>query len=269
MQVFNYVNARQKGVEGLVPITPSLNSFKYLGDNLFTATFKWNAKESAPKDLCVFVHCVEKRQNWHHKPNEANFGGAFPAVPTSQWSGEVITDNHAQKNAEGQPVMAIPDDLPAGRYYLVVGLYDQRGNGSRAKLLGFSADADRYVVGWLNVQRKDGKVSNITLEPFEWKDAELYDRLLPPKEAVEFGNCRTKGAFRLVFESGKPLTVIPLPDEPATEIAIAISTTVKSVKAIDATGKELRDVPFTFKNGEQYPLVFTTQRGEFAYRVEW
>ncbi|MDR0326838.1 MAG: DUF5696 domain-containing protein [Planctomycetaceae bacterium] len=271
-----YVNARQKGVEGLLPITPSLNSFQYLGENRFTATFKWDARESAPKDLCVFVHCVEQRQNWHHQLNEAVFGGGFPAVPTSQWSGEVITDNHSPKNAEGQPVMTVPDELPAGRYYFVVGLYDQRGNGQRAKLFGFNADADRYVVGWLNVQRRDGKVSNITLEPFEWDEAALYERLLPPKEPVEFGSdtisIKTNGAFQIENNyNGKTITLTPLPDEPATEVAINVYAPdpIKSVKAIDSSGKELRDVPFTFTEGERYPLVFMTQFGEFAYRIVW
>jgi hypothetical protein len=264
-----YVNARQKGAEGLLPITPSLNSFQYLGENRFTATFKWDARESAPKDLCVFVHCVERRQNWHHQLNEAVFGGGFPAVPTSQWSGEVITDNHSPKNAEGQPVMTIPDELPAGRYYFVVGLYDQRGNGQRAKLFGFNADSDRYAVGWLNVQRGDGKVSNITLEPFEWDESALYERLLPPKEPVEFPYVKTKGAFKIeVNRSKKVATLTPLPDEPATEIALMLASP-KSVKVIDETGKELRDVPFTYKEEEKYPLVFTTQFGEFAYRIVW
>jgi hypothetical protein len=254
-----YVNARQKNADDLLPITPSLNSFQYLGDNQFSATFKWNVQGPVLQDLDVFVHCAERQRAWHHHPIDAVLGGGTPAVPTSQWQGEMITDN--------SPVMAIPDTLPAGRYYLTVGLYAPKANGWRAKLIGFNTDYDRYAVGWLNVQRKDGKVSNITLEPFEWDEAALYERLLPPSEPVEFGMCRTKGAFQLVFESGKPLTVIPLPDEPATEIAIAISTTIKTVKAIDETGKVLRDVPFTYSL-DGY-LVFTTQPGEFAYKVVW
>jgi hypothetical protein len=269
--ISGYFNARQKGIEGLLPVTPSLNSFQYLGENRFTATFKWNMLGPVSQDLSVFVHCAERRRNWFDKPNEAVLGGGFPAVPTSQWSGEMITDTHSPKNAEGQPVMEIPDNLPAGRYYLVVGLHDQKGNGQRAKLIGFNAGNDRHVVGWLNVQRKDGKVSNITLEPFEWDEAELYERLLPPKEPVEFhAFCKTKGGFKMEFDAAKQTALlVPLPDEPATEIALTFPDVIKSLKAIDETGKELRNVPFTFDENETYPLVFTTQPGEYGYQIVW
>ncbi len=275
-----YVNARQKGTEGLLDITPSLNSFKYLGDNRFTATFKWNAKEPTPKDLCVFVHCTEKRTSWYQKLKDAVLGGGFPETPTSQWTGEIVTDNHVPKNADGQPVLTIPDTLPEGRYQFVVGLYDPKENGDRANLFGFDAGANRYVVGWLVVERKGAslgedklnQVSNIKLEPFEWDEAELYRRLLPPKEAVDFSLVKTKGAFRIVIdETAKTVTVTPLPEEPATEIALWTPGAVKSVKAIDETGKELRDVSFAFDKGnnEKYPLVFTTQSGDFSYKITW
>jgi len=280
MAATNYINARQKTVDGLLPIAPAIESFQYLGENRFSATFKWDAKDAIPQDLCVFVHCVERRQNWHHRPNEAVLGGAFPVMPTSQWNGEVITNNHSPKNAEGLPVMTIPDELPAGRYYLVIGLYDANGRGQRSKLMGYNTGADRYAVGWINVQRREGAVSDITFEPFDWDETELYERLLPPKEPVEFaGGIKTKGAFRIVIEGivigaerieAKSMTVTPLPEEPATEIALSVlGGTVKSVKAIDETGGELREVPFVFNEGEKYPLVFTTQAGEFAYRIEW
>jgi hypothetical protein len=138
-------------------------------------------------------------------------------------------------------------------------------------LTGFDSGGDRYVVGWLNVQRQDGAVSNITLEPFEWDESELYERLLPPKKPVEFpGFIKTKGGGKIEVDNAKKTIIFtPLPDEPATEIALAYVGEIKNVKAIDVTGKVLRDVPFVYKEGEKYPLVFTTQAGEFAYRVEW
>jgi hypothetical protein len=279
-----YVNARQKGVDGLLPIAPSLNSFQYLGENRFSATFRWDTKGTVPKDLNIFVHCVEKRQHWGHRPKEATLGGGFPVMPTSAWSGEIITDNHAAKNADGLPVMTIPDELPAGRYYLVVGLYDQRGDGRRSKLMGFNTGSDRYAIGWLNIQRSEGNVSNIVFEPLsenEWSESEakLYERLLPPNKPVEsffvFDIIKTKGAVRVVFndnvndETNQSMTITPLPDEPATEIALSWGFQILSVKAIDETGKELRDVPFTYNEGEKYPFAFTTQPGEFAYKITW
>ena len=96
------------------------------------------------------------------------------------------------------------------------------------------------------------------------------EAVLPPKEAVEFANvCKTKGGFKVVSNPVEKTAILtPLPDEPATKIALNIPG-VTSVKAIGDTGKELRDVPFTLNEGEKYPLVFTTQSGEFAYKIVW
>ena len=145
-------------------------------------------------------------------------------------------------------------------------------------MIGFDTGNDRYAVGWINVQRKDGKVSDIAFEPLaesEWSESEakLYERLAPPKEPVEFFNsCKTKGGFKIEMDGQKNTAwLTPLPDEPAMEIAMtrALGTGIKSIKAIEEPGKELRDVPFTFDASGTYPLVFTTQAGEFAYKIVW
>ncbi|GHT31357.1 hypothetical protein FACS1894214_2610 [Planctomycetales bacterium] len=253
-----YINARQKGVTNVLPVTPKLNSFEYLGENKFKADFAWNVKGEIPKDLCIFVHCVEKRMNWHQKLKEAFLGGGgYPKTPTSQWKDKVVT---------GPDTITIPDELPAGRYYLVVGLYDSKGDGKRSQLMGFDTGGDRYAAAWLNVERKssDNKVTNVSLEPFEWEDENLFERALPTTEPVDFGSVKTKGAFRIETDfKSKTITVTPLPEEPATEIALKIdSDTVKSVKAFGADGKELRDVPFKIDGAY---VVFTTQKNEFAY----
>ncbi|MCL2744547.1 MAG: hypothetical protein FWE67_11915, partial [Planctomycetaceae bacterium] len=250
-----YVNSRQRGaVNNLCPVIPKLKEFKYLGKNEIQVSFDWDAKGKIDKDWCIFVHCTERRRNWHHKPLEAFLGGGgYPQVPTSQWKGTVNP---------GEYKIAIPDELPAGRYYLVTGLYDSKGNGGRAKLMGLDTGADRYAVTWLKVERKaDGSVSNISTEPFEWKDEPLADRLLSNAEPVNFIDVKAKGAFRFEMNK-KTATLTPLPDEPASEVALNFPFTCKSIKAVDADGKELRDVPFKIEEGR---TVFTTKEGEFAY----
>lgn len=258
-----YVNARQKaaGAENLVPVEPKLNSFEYLGGNRFKADFAWDVQAAPDKQLCVFVHCVEKRLSWHQKLKEAVLGGGLPTRPTDQWKGRVVSD---------ALTMTVPDELPAGRYYLVIGLYDQKGDGRRSRLVGLNTGADRYAVGWLQVRRQGGKVSEISCEPLRWNDAELYRRLLPPEQPVEMGSLRTKGAFRVVTHKGdKTTTVTPLPGEPATELSCRVgSEQVQRVRALDPEGTVLRDVPFEME--KEGPRVrFTTRPGEFSYRISW
>ena len=103
----------------------------------------------------------------------------------------------------------------------------------------------------------------------------MYERLLPPKEPVEFGLIKTKGAFRIERNHNAMNTIItPLPDEPDTEIALNHFARPRRITAIDETGRALREVPFVFTEdafakGNPYPLVFTTRQGEFAYRIVW
>jgi hypothetical protein len=165
--------------------------------------------------------------------------------------------------------MNIPDNLPAGRYYLVVGLYDSKGDGRRARLLGFDTGSNRYAVGWLKVERKssDNNVSNISLETFEWEDEKLSERFLPLTESVDFGIAKTKGAFRIEIDhKTKNATVTPLPDEPTTELLLKLPEVAQSVKAFDADGKELRNVSF---RNENKTVEFTTQEKEFSYWITW
>ncbi|MDR0703734.1 MAG: DUF5696 domain-containing protein, partial [Planctomycetaceae bacterium] len=255
-----YVNARQKNATNILPITPTLNSFKYLGENKFSADFAWNVKEKIDKDFCIFVHCTEKRMNWRQKLKESVLGGGFPKIPTSEWKDKIVSDSLT---------MNIPDDLPAGRYYFVVGLYDQKGNGKRSKLIDFDTGGDRYAVGWLKIERKnpDNSVSNISLEPFEWEDEKLSERLLPTTEPVDFGIAKTKGAFRIEIDHNKNTAIVtPLPDEPATKLSLQLPEITKSVKAFDADGKELRNVLFQNNNKT---VEFTTQEKEFSYQITW
>ncbi|MDR1268671.1 MAG: DUF5696 domain-containing protein [Planctomycetaceae bacterium] len=269
-----YVNARQKNATNILPVTPTLNSFQYLGGNKFSADFAWNTKgkididTNIDKNLCIFVHCTEKRMNWHQKLKEGVLGGGFPKIPTSEWKDKIVSDTLT---------MNIPDDLPAGRYYLVVGLYDSKGDGKRSKLIGFDTGGDRYAVGWLKIERKnsDNSVSNISLEPFEWEDEKLFERLLPATEPIDFGIAKTKGAFRIESDpEKKTVTVTPLPDEPATKLSLKFSeltatlqsAKVLSVKAFDADGKELRNVSFQNEDGA---VEFTTQEKEFSYQITW
>ncbi|MGL4943818.1 MAG: hypothetical protein ACRC46_11590 [Thermoguttaceae bacterium] len=258
-----YVNARQQVVDGLQPIRPTLESFKYLGDNRFECSVAWDAAAPASRDDAIFLHCVEPRVSWDQKIKEAFFGGGHKPIPATEWSGKVVTP---------MDVVAIPDTFTAGKYHVVVGMYDAKGNGQRATLLGHDVDNRRYSLGLLVVERDaSGKVTRLSIEPTPDNDPaeqELQSRLLPPKEAIEFGKFKTKGAF--LFRSNaqkKRITVTPLPNEPATEVAInrrGLGDRLR-ITAIDANEKTVREVTST-ESGEW--ITFTTAPGEFGYVIE-
>jgi hypothetical protein len=81
------------------------------GDTL-SVTLVWQSRQVPLADYTVFVHIRDAR---NHTVAQADSPPQAGAYPTSFWdAGETIVDDH---------VLLLPDDLPAGDYTLVVGLY--------------------------------------------------------------------------------------------------------------------------------------------------
>jgi len=75
-------------------------------------TLIWQRKSPIQKDYNVFVHLLDGSGQPVAQTDSAPAGGARPS---SNWrEGEIIVDRHG---------LLLPDDLPAGEYQLVTGLY--------------------------------------------------------------------------------------------------------------------------------------------------
>ncbi|HBT76221.1 MAG TPA: hypothetical protein DEB39_04685 [Planctomycetaceae bacterium] len=261
-----YVNGRARPVEGLLPIRPGVKpgSFVHLGGNRFQCDILWDAREAAAIDYAIFIHLLpaDAEQREARKDIVGNFGCEKPK-PTTEWTGEIVTKMHPA---------TIADELPAGKYRLVAGLHDTKGDGGRARLLGTDNDNRRYRLGLLDVARDEsGKVVSITMEeekPDEGFEARLEERLLPPSKAPDMFFIKTKGAF--LYESWRNCAdcedkrdrLTPLPGEPAVEVTLLGTPSVTNVIAVDAGGKKIRDVPLRNEDGNP---GFTTVPGEFRY----
>jgi hypothetical protein len=85
------------------------------GPHTLALTLGWETDRSVDQDLTVFVHL---RDTAGHTVSQGDGPPAGGAWPTSLWpAGYLLQDAHS---------IPIPTDLPAGRYVLVVGLYDPR-----------------------------------------------------------------------------------------------------------------------------------------------
>jgi hypothetical protein len=89
-----------------------------MGADALNVTLRWRAADFLDTDYTVFVHLVGA------KGDAALVQGDGPPLagrwPTSLWlPGVALDDAH---------VIALPDDLPPGRYALLVGLYDPQTN---------------------------------------------------------------------------------------------------------------------------------------------
>ncbi len=87
-----------------------------------TVSLFWVAGQSIAEDYMVFVHLVDEQGQIKSQSDSIPRAGAYP---TSWWlPGNVVKDTHT---------LALPEDLPAGDYQLVVGFYRPEA-GSRLLL---------------------------------------------------------------------------------------------------------------------------------------
>jgi hypothetical protein len=81
------------------------------GDNLAVSLF-WQAQRRPAQDYVVTLQLLDDSGRLRAQVDRPPVGGFRP---TSSWTpGEVIRDNYG---------MALPSDLPPGRYHLIAGLY--------------------------------------------------------------------------------------------------------------------------------------------------
>jgi predicted Ser/Thr protein kinase len=110
---------------------------------VIAVTLRWRALRSIEANYRVFVHLQDL--NGPHSAPVAH-GDADPIIPISRWRpGEEVVDPHQVK---------VPDDLPAGRYQLRVGMYSP-GSGSRLSVVdaGFTtAELDSILVAEIEVR---------------------------------------------------------------------------------------------------------------------
>ncbi len=262
-----FVNGRQKQATDVLPITPGVkpNSFQYSGGNGFKAEILWRADAAPKTDYSVFVHLVPEA--WKPKSGD-NEGivttfGVNNTKPVTEWSGEIVTPfTHT----------AFPDNAPAGKYRILVGFYDAKGDGHRPRLLAKDNDNCRYEIGLLTVVRNaEGIVTDMKIDTEPQMEnvsefqRQLHARLLPPKGPIDFGIIRTKGAFLCDFTNDW-IVLTPLPDEPATEVGLNLGTAVNyRVTAQDADGKTIREVPI---ERQENRTTFMTEKGEFRYVIQ-
>lgn len=104
-------------------------------------TLLWHALARQNRDWVVFIHLVDARGQIVAEDNRQPRDGAFPMT---QWVlGDWVEDRHP---------LHLPDDLAAGTYSVLVGLYDPRTDerpgvyGRDERLLGDHLDAGRIIV---------------------------------------------------------------------------------------------------------------------------
>lgn len=97
---------------------------------------RWRAERALDHRYMVFVHLWDEAGRYRGGTDRE------PEPPTSAWeAGSVVTQTLA---------VAVPPFLPAGRYRLIVGLYEPMGSGWRR--LRTESDDDAVQIGWVEIR---------------------------------------------------------------------------------------------------------------------
>lgn len=205
-KTFRYVNGRNQFDAKILPITPAAQVPEGNGKSL-KIHIDWKIFEDHPtqqEDYQISVFLVRR------KGSETATGNDF-----------LLKTIWGKFSAPLETELSLPPGV-SGKYDLLLGIVPIGKNNEnryeRMKLLATPSFFQRYHLGEI-VLIKDQKP---LFTPFKETDnPELYQRLFPPKAPVDFGFCRTKGAFRLEYSKDKPAPVIlQLPGEPRTELIL-------------------------------------------------
>ena len=151
-----------------------------------------------------------------------------------------------------------------------MGLWDP-ATCRRYGLLGSDDGTTRCRLGRVVAEGTNGRIDSVRLVKKASQRAQTHAWNIE-QVPVDFGPAVTEGAFRCERD-GATLVVTPLPDLGPFSIAlrpdklgIAGARSVRSAHAIDTGGSNTRPLAYE-QDGDI--LMFRTQRGEFAYRIEF
>jgi hypothetical protein len=184
-------------------IRPRLAEMTYLGDGKIRVMYEWQVNDTLEADYSCFVHFINEQSKRGEKI-EFQQDHALSA-PAGRWQkGQTVLD--------GPYTVSVPAD-GFDTYDLTIGLFKDQ----RLALKGPSMGGLRIWLGRLQVQRQEGKISNITLmdkapeiESVAAAEADFTSHLNPAGTWVDFGTAATDGSVK-IQKGPSTLTVFPYP----------------------------------------------------------
>ncbi len=273
-----YFNARGTVPNGLIPATPSVDGFERFSEKEIRLPIRWNVQADLPvKDYRLTLHLAKQKNTEAAAGEDAVIGYAVPELPTSRWKkGEYRTKTRRTPEPWNEETLTIPDEFPTGTYDLLVSADDPAHPNDvhrRGPMLATPSFWYRYRLGKLTLKREKetGKINDLTFEPAPNDDAPLYERLIPSREAVDFGPCKTSGAFHIVSDfERKKIALMPLPGEPSAMVELPADVFLPNAgtnirgEVLDEDGKPTGPLTLTVESGK---ISFSTREGNFAYVI--
>ncbi len=195
-----------------------------LSDGTIRITLNWEAYQPTSVPYRVFVHFLSTLPPAPSvEPEKILFQADHdPTLPTTQWQGSVMT----------QGLTRIPDELRQNRYRVLVGLYSTR-DFHRAPVTG-GDDQRRVFIGDLIVERKNGQVVAVRLEP----PARSPTRWNAGESPVSFPWATTAGGFRYDRQTN---TLLVLPGQGGQKVTLNVPALVGKAATATALSRLTED----------------------------
>lgn len=239
-----FVNGRQTLSNQVTPIRPTYEDVKILDSNALEGNMVWDAYRPTDQPYAPFLHLERPQTWWNDKPELYVLPLKAPNKPSNEWNGRETG------LFGGKVVVKVPEELPAGYYNLLCGLYDVGKTGRRLPLLGSGTHDLRYRLGMIAIEG-NGKDRTLSFEPApKQHDADM--RLVPNYEPTNFGFCKTNGGYRLEQKTNASVVLTPLPNEPAFEVELTTPFFTSGKFAVierDRQGTELARYEIIAENG--------------------
>ncbi|MFO7937553.1 MAG: hypothetical protein R6V06_08110 [Kiritimatiellia bacterium] len=240
-------------------VSAEVTEGRYLGNGRYSFSVNWEILNPEKSDYRPFLHFDHINEDLDKKDNIAFQRKLnFPLEKLNEKCRFSTTTT-----------FSIPEKIKPGKYAIRFGFY----NPKRMKIAGNFTPGGRVRGGIITVTGEDGKITGGS-----WKNEKSVKKQLPfvqrntEGRILDFGSIRTDGAFRVVFNSSKCWTLIPLPlsRDFTAELDLkklgAKSDEIRSVTVIDPEKDRNNKIDWT-QTGSM--LTLTADGHAFGYKIEF
>ncbi|MDD3588558.1 MAG: hypothetical protein PHQ75_15355, partial [Thermoguttaceae bacterium] len=237
-----YMNARCYSQSAGYRIEPKMVEFEQVSNKGFKIKIDWHAKDALPTDAHVFVHLFKpdndyRSTGWYP-------GGESPNPPTSKWGTKTDTYDATIVRTGEKQIMTVPDNMPAGKYQVLAGIYDAKKGGGRFAIQGNAVSDLRYSIATVLIERSGNTVKLTASAP----EVVSIDKLDEP-QAVEraVGNDKpftwrgmtTTGAV-LVTPQDNVWSILPIPVLKQFDITLDEESIGRKIVSVESHGQNVK-----------------------------
>ncbi|MDO5567187.1 MAG: hypothetical protein Q4G59_11070, partial [Planctomycetia bacterium] len=222
-------------------IEPKMAAFEQVSNKGFKVKIDWYAKDSLPNDAHIFVHLFKpdndyRGSGWYP-------GGESPNPPTSKWGTKTDSFDATVVRTGEKQVMMIPDNMPDGKYQVLVGIYDAKKDGNRYAIRGNAVRDLRYSIATVEIKRHGDKVELtasapdvVSIDTFD--EPQAVERAVGNDKPFTWRGVTTTGAV-LITPKENAWSILPIPVIKQFDITLDEAAIGRKIASVESQGQNV------------------------------